>query len=40
MKLSIYSMLKTEDYCMQPHLASIKDREVRKGMAKIGVGSH
>jgi len=40
MKMSIYSMLKTEDYCMQPYLASIKDREIRKGMAKFRIGSH
>ena len=39
-KLSKYSMLKTEKYCMQPYLASIKDREVRKSMAKFRVGSH
>jgi hypothetical protein len=39
-KLTTYSMMGSDGYCMQSYLASIKDREVSKSLTKFRAGSH
>jgi hypothetical protein len=39
-KLTTYSMMRSDSYCMQSYLASIKDREVRKRLTKFRADSH